>query len=186
MADTSKKTSPIPANNSEKPRFRGTGLKGLGDLNALQKVVEKRKQQQPQKEQDEEPKTYAINPAVNLSFEQFQTILTSFVDQLKAGGKMNFASALEHGESRLEHNCWHYKVGNQLSLQMIEKEKNLLPYLRTKTGIKDLFLKIVVDDNLKRPEESIPYSPEDKLKVMGEKNPALNKLQEIFNTRIIY
>jgi len=152
----------------------------------LQKAIEQRKASQPQEAQEEEPQSYEINPAVNLPEEQFLGILNRFIEQLKANNKMNFASALEHGETRLEHNCWHYKVGNQLSLQMIEKEKSLLPYLREQSGIKDLFLKIVVDDNLKRPEESIPYSPEDKLKVMGEKNPTLNKLQEIFNTRIIY
>lgn len=152
----------------------------------MQKAIEKRKQEQPKQEADEDPQSYEINPSVNLTEAQFFAILNIFIEDLKSTGKMNFASALEHGETRLEHNCWHYKVGNQLSLQMIEKEKSLLPYLREQSGVKDLFQKIVVDDNLKRPEESIPYSPEDKLKVMGEKNPALNRLQEIFNTRIIY
>ncbi|MEL7342317.1 MAG: hypothetical protein AAGM67_17675, partial [Bacteroidota bacterium] len=180
------KTSPTPANTFEKARVKGTGLKGLGNLGSIQKAIEKRKAEQPVEAVEEEPQVYDINPSVTLAQEQFISILQQYIEYLKGSGKMNFASALEHGETRLEHNCWHYSVSNELSRQVIEKEKALLPYLRQQTGVKDLFLKLVVDEKVKRPEESIPYSPEEKLKVMGEKNPALNKLQEIFKTRIIY
>ncbi|MEO1808017.1 MAG: hypothetical protein AAFU33_24615, partial [Bacteroidota bacterium] len=67
-----------------------------------------------------------------------------------------------------------------------DKEKALLPYLRKELGIRDLFGELSYDASQAEKLASIPYTDEEKLKAMAEKNPNLYEFQKIFNTRIIY
>jgi hypothetical protein len=134
----------------------------------------------------EEVRTYTVNPAVHIDPEALKTALDAYIARQKERHNMTLATALEDGSSGLHHNRWRLAVDNELSIQKVDQDKELLPYLRQQLGVPDLYLEL----GIRPPEEArraaVPYTNEAKLAEMSQKNPALRKLQEIFKTRIIY
>ena len=189
LAPPVKKDSPsqkaaVPHVENVSPRKKRGGSV-FGSLEAVAAAKEQKKLETTD-EKEEENQSYEINPSVQIDHDQFLRILQQYSERLKSENRMNLASALDNGQTELEHNRWRLVVSNQLSFNVLEKEKTLLPYLREELGIKDLFLELVVDENQKQKEPEIPYTPEGKLKAMAAENPALQRFQEIFRTRIIY
>ncbi|MEO1450660.1 MAG: hypothetical protein AAFV07_14110 [Bacteroidota bacterium] len=138
------------------------------------------------KKEDLQPQDFSLNPAVSVDEAAFDRHLKAYADALKAADKILLASVLDKGATQLEHNCWHFTVDAEMSQKMVEREKDLLPFLRRKLGVPELFCRVKVDESFVDPKDQIPYSNEEKLKAMGEKNPVLQKMQKIFTTRIIY
>jgi len=168
-------------------RRRGTGPKLSGDFAIMRSHIEEKiAEEAANNPQQEEVQSYDINPAVNIDTQAFQEQLLAFAAQVKEQGRIQLASILENGHSTFEHNAWTFTVENDLMLSFLEKEQELLPFLRRGLGVADLFWKLRVDPKYVNPEDKIPYTNEDKLKEMARKNPSLGKLQEIFKTRIIY
>ena len=130
--------------------------------------------------------TFAINPAVTVDPEAFQTQLLRLAAQFKADNRIQLASILENGHSSFQHNQWTFSVENDLMRSFLEREQEILPFLRQQLRIPDLFWEIQVDAQYVNPQDKIPYTNEEKLKEMARKNPNLGQLQEIFKTRIIY
>lgn len=152
-----------------------------------QEVLPELVEQDAQSKKDEgQPQTFAINSQVNIDETTFQKHLGAYAERLKATDKILLASLLEKGLSVLEHNCWHFMVDSEMGRNMLEREKELLPFMRDKLGVRDLYWELKVDESFVDPKDQIPYSNEEKLKAMGEKNPVLQKMQKIFTTRIIY
>jgi DNA polymerase-3 subunit gamma/tau len=172
-----------PVESVSRRKKRGGSV--FGSLDAVVAAKEQKKLETSE-EKEEENQSYEINPSVQLDRNQFLQVLRQYSERLKSENRMNLASALDNGQTELEHNHWRLIVSNHLSFNVLEKEKTLLPYLREQLGIKDLFLELVVDENQKQDEPEIPYTPEGKLKAMAAENPALQRFQEIFRTRIIY
>lgn len=134
----------------------------------------------------EEAVVFEINPAVTIDPDKLQEALLHYAKQLKAENKMNLASILENGESTLTHNQWRFSIESDLLKDMIDREQELLPYLRKKLGVPDLIGEYYVKEPEQGAETKIPYTNEEKLLEMGKKNPTLEQMQKIFNTRIIY
>ena len=100
---------------------------------------------------------------------------------------MNLASAIREGKNELHHNRWSLAVANELLMGFVERERGfLLPAMRSRLGVAELFLELSVDISLAESKTGLPYTDEQKLQVMLEENPAIRKLQEIFKARIIY
>ncbi|MCI4668908.1 MAG: hypothetical protein MRZ79_12295 [Bacteroidia bacterium] len=153
-------------------------------MNALlQQKLEKAK---AEKEKKDELIVYEINPNSQVDQTLFSKAIEDYCVGLKSQNKMNLVSILTKGKSNFVNNEWNFVVENDIEMGWLEKEKELLPFLRKATGTKDLYLKCKVEETYKNARDKIPYTDEDKLTAMGEKNPGLKELQRIFKTRIVY
>ncbi len=183
-------SAPVPpastAKSSRRRPKRTNNLKLGDDLSAMQADLEKKAAEAKARYAQDEQVTYSVNPAVQVDEGDFQTALSQYAERLKAINKMNLASILLNGKTTFTHNRWEFVVENELQLGMIEKEKALLPFLREQLKVVDLFLQLSYNEEAARQADMIPYTDDEKLKVMSDSNPALRRLQEIFKTRIIY
>lgn len=129
---------------------------------------------------------YSLNPSIHIPEEQFQAELDALVSWIQETGKMNLASAIKEGKNQLHHNQWTLEVANDVLFQIVRRETGLLPRMRAKLGVNELFMELKVDPSLVSQATDRPYTEEQKLNVMTDENEALKRLQEIFKTRIIY
>lgn len=112
--------------------------------------------------------------------------MASLIEKVQNDGQMNLASAIREGNNTLHHNQWTLEVANDVLLKIVRREKGLMPYMREKLSVMELFMELKVDASLVTNTNDTPYTEEQKLAVMTEENEALKRLQEIFKTRIIY
>ena len=153
----------------------------------MEEVLTKKIEEEKKNQNTEEEFTgYEVNPSIEVDASRFSQALDQYIGKLKSGGRMNLASALENGRYEFEHNKFRFYTENEILKQMLERESDLLPHLRQMTGVNELFWELLIDETQKDNRKNIPYTNEEKLKEMGNKNPSLKKLQEIFKTRIIY
>jgi len=187
--DADAPTAPPPSEPAQghrrRRRAKGGGLK-LGDnLSSMQSTLEAKKRELKAQAQ-EEPKTYEINPEIEIDFTHFCQELEECARQQEAANRINLASILRNGESELYHNRWTFNVQDDLQKNIVEREGDILPYLRKKLNVPELFVEFKVTPDEDQKQENIPYTDDQKLREMGKTNPVLSKLQEIFKTRIIY
>jgi hypothetical protein len=147
-----------------------------------QKIEEEKKKQ----DRVDETTGFEVNPAITVNEDAFKQALKGYVERVKTSKRMNVASALENGRYEFEHNKFRFYTENEILKQMLERESDFLPYMRQTTGVSELFWELKIDESQKDNLKTIPYTNEEKLREMGNKNPSLKKLQEIFKTRIIY
>lgn len=130
---------------------------------------------------------YVLNPSVEIDTTLFEQNLKDIIQKLKKENKMNMAMALESGNSVLTHNCWKLSLENDLLLRVMDRNKDrVLNYFRSKLQQPDLFLEMNVEAPNNIEKATKPYTNEEKLREMSQNNPALQELQKIFKTRIIY
>ncbi|MEM6632843.1 MAG: hypothetical protein AAF694_24445 [Bacteroidota bacterium] len=127
-----------------------------------------------------------FNPEIQIDKEAFLKFLHIYVNQLQTQNRMNQAMALTEAEHQLNGNSWKCIVKNDLSERLISQDKDLLPYLRDQLSLPQLFLEVEISEAISDESSTRPYTPEEKLKAMAEKNPSLKKLMKLFNARIIY
>lgn len=163
-----------------------SGLKIANDLSGFEQIVEEAKANQPEEVKEEEEVEYSLNPSINIPQEQFESALQELIHKVQEEGKMNMGSAIKEGKNSLYHNQWTLEVANDVLLKIVKREKGLMPYMREKLSVMELFMDLKVDDSLVTSKSDKPYTEEQKLKVMTDENEALKRLQEIFKTRIIY
>lgn len=149
-------------------------------------VLEAKKAELKEQNAQDENRVYTVNPEVHIADERFQKALMSYADELEANNRMNLASILREGETELYHNQWTFTLKDDLHKDLIVREAGLVPYLRKQLETPDLFVEFRVSENLDQKELERPYTDDQKLREMSKKNPSLEKLQEIFKTRIIY
>lgn len=168
-------------------KWKSSSLK-IGDtLSAFEQIVEERKAAEPEPVEEEAVVEYGLNPGIQIPEEAFRRELGEVVKVLQDGHKMNLASAIREGKNELHHNRWSLAVANELLMGFVERERGfLLPAMRSRLGVAELFLELSVDISLAESKTGLPYTDEQKLQVMLEENPAIRKLQEIFKARIIY
>ncbi|MDP5169847.1 MAG: hypothetical protein NWR72_06355 [Bacteroidia bacterium] len=176
--------TPAPVVQRKKPK--ASGLRVGDNLSAFAQIVEELKPEQDDNKAEEEQVSYSLNEAIHIPKEKFDKALAGLIEQLQGENKMNLASAIKEGKTELLHNRWSLAVANEVLFQIVEREKDLLPYLRDQLEVSELFLALTVDSSGANDTSARPYTEEQKLKVMTEENPALKRLQEIFKTRIIY
>lgn len=93
---------------------------------------------------------------------------------------------LEAVPSILTHNQWKVKLSNDLQKSLLEKDQDLLPFLRSRLQVPNLYLEMEISAVYVDPKDSLPYTDEEKLEAMTKRNPVLKDLQKDFKTRIIY
>lgn len=163
------------------PEFKlSNSIKEIGEAELAHTIESKQ-------DQLEEDIDYSLNPAVQIDKSLFDTAIAEFAETAKQSNKMNLKSAFQNPEYSLNHNHWTLKVENTIIFNVVEREKeSLLPFMRNRLKVPDLFMDMEIESNHTRPDEVMPYTEEEKLNVMTSKNPSLKRLQEIFKTRIIY
>lgn len=156
------------------------------DLSGFTQIVKEEKASQPVEPIEDEPVEYSLNPAITIPEDRFRQELAKLVSWIQQSGKMNLASAIKEGNNQILHNRWTLEVANDVLLQIVKRETDLLPRMRSNLEVNELFMDLRVDPKLVTQSSDKPYTEEQKLKVMSEENDALKRLQEIFKTRIIY
>ncbi|MDX2249808.1 MAG: hypothetical protein SF052_23695 [Bacteroidia bacterium] len=149
-------------------------------------ALEKLQAEKEKKSIQEENFSYSVNPNIEIDLVKFEQVLQTYTEILKKANRMNLASALLNGRAVFEHNKLIFSLENELLKQMVEKETDLLPYLRQNLNVAEIFWELKVDESLTPVRSHTPYTNEEKLSEMTKKNPNLKRLQEIFRTRIIY
>lgn len=179
---------PAPAAAPPPPRQRpqASATPRLG--NSLADIVQIKAQEAPAAlAAAEEPASYQLNPAISLPEADFRRHLGEYVAQLQAANRMTLASILEECPSTLEHNRWRVQLHNELQQQILDRDRTqVLPFLRERLRCPELFLEIQLDEAAAPAPSTSLYTPEEKLRELSRRYPELQKLQEIFNTRIIY
>jgi hypothetical protein len=156
------------------------------DLNAFQQIRQENQEEAPAVVA-EEATVSEVNSRVELPVARLDAALKEYAARLKSKDRINVASILESGHTSLLHNKWTFAVNSEMFAQLVEREKSeLLPFMREKTSVPDLFLEVQVDESRNAPDEGQLYTPEQKLKELARRNPSVRRMQEIFNTRIIY
>jgi len=174
--------SPKSSRRSSTPEFKLSD-----DLSGFAELVNKSKTAEPSKVQEAAtPLTPELNEAIHIDQAQFQQALEAYGDELRGRNKMNLAAALSQSQHILTHNKWCCLANNELERDLIEQDKDLLAFLRNILACNELFLELSLSETPQSTDIEIPYSPEEKLKAMTQINPALKKLQKLFNARIIY
>lgn len=161
-------------------------LGGGFSLEALAKDLARKEAESPVVKEQKTPLNFELDPAIDVPLADFQHQLDAYIDRLKAANKMNLASALSQAAHQLTHNRWECKVPNPLQKELIERDPELMPFLRQRLHQPVFFIQVEVDRTLQPPEEATPYTEEDKLKELAKDVPALQKFQRLFKTRILY
>ncbi|WNJ21015.1 DNA polymerase III subunit gamma/tau [Pontibacter sp. G13] len=175
---------------SHRKRRRGTGGNNMpfgANLDAVQDQITQQIQEEKAKQQAEEAEVvYEVNPKIQIDQAKFHEALMAYAQRLKDANQITQASILTDSKSEFVHNKWIFTVNNDLLLKMVEREQNLLPYLRQSLGVSELFVELKVDVAEDASRSAIPYTDDEKLKEMARQNPALDQLLKIFKTRLIY
>jgi len=158
----------------------------LGKLANLSKLKEavKIENQSKKEEVKEEKKEYSILTDIHIDLDAFQAAMDAYLARLKQANKHNLVSILESSKHTFTHNCWHLTVPEFAGLE--ERDQEMLPFLRERLNQPNLYVELKVGAAFVNPNDTRPYTEEEKLKEMGLKNPALLELQKKFKTRIIY
>lgn len=180
------KEKQIPVAKPEKKVIpKGKRLGKLANLSSLKEAVQEENKNRKDTGDSEQKKTYTIQKDIHISEVAFSEHLNKYFDILKMQNKHNLANILEASSHKFTHNCWHLTVPEGLKLP-VEKDQEMLPYLREKLHQPNLFVEIIEGAPYVNPNDQRPYTEEEKLNEMSVKNPALLELQKKFKTRIIY
>lgn len=131
-------------------------------------------------------RSYELDETISIDPKLFKQHLDIYVNELIENGKTILGTALQNPNYQLIANKWRLVVSNSLLPDLIQRETALLPYLRSNIKVPSLFLEVVVDESYVNPQDSKPYTDEEKLQAMAEKNPIINQLIATFKTRIAY
>ncbi len=174
-------------NLPRKKKIKSPEFKITEDLNAFHEMISQEAETQPSDDDTSiETAQPVYNPEIQVDRDQFMAYLQEYIQQMQQQNKMNLATALAQADHILDHNKWICKANNELQKKLIDQDKEVLALLRRKLRTPGLFLELSISQNIKKTTDHQPYTPEEKLQAMMEKNPALKKLQKLFNTRIIY
>lgn len=153
----------------------------------MQQMLLQQQSQEPAQDPSQETNgRFELDEQINIPEKTFHEAIQAFILHASTSKRMNIVAALQQVSHELNHNRWICKVGNEVQQDIIEKEDELLPFLRAKLNIPTLFRELQIEHIPQEKSPSVPYTQEEKLKVMAEQNPSLAKLQKLFSTRIIY
>jgi hypothetical protein len=95
-------------------------------------------------------------------------------------------NALELGHYSVQNNRCFITVADEISAEFIQKDKQrIVEELRSRLREPAIVVEVITDSTLVVKVANVPYTLEEKIRVMQEKNPVLLKLQEQFKTRIV-
>jgi len=184
-------TSHPPVPKEEKKRRKLSRSKkmrtGISVPTSLSKIkVADLANKQEKKDKHKEDVVFELDTSVQIDKEKFLELLRKVAKKYKEKGKVNIAMALVNSRHELNHNEWILTVENDIYKTLLDTERDFLGDLREILEVPNLYMKIRINEKVKNYNESIPYTEEDKLKVIAEKNPLVFELKRIFKARIIY
>lgn len=136
--------------------------------------------------QEQETERIAYDTNVNIDPHRFLRALDTLVEKLTAERNMRIATMLGKDSFRLDHNKWIQIVGSDLSRQMLSEEKEIVNFMRERLSVPNLMLEIQVEEGRVAERDIRPYTNEDKLEAMLQKNPRLRDFMKKFDTMVNY
>lgn len=136
-------------------------------------------------EEEEDEKPVAYDPSINIDPEAFGKAYEQAVQELRDAGKHSLVSCLVKDAYRLDHNKWIQIVPNDAMKKQLDLDRDILQKVREKLNIRNLILEVKVEV-LEIKGDNLPYTNEEKLKLMEEKNPNLRLFMKKFDTLMKY
>jgi DNA polymerase-3 subunit gamma/tau len=175
----------LPVTLEKKPSKKraGKGFVIPSDLNQ----VDMESLSSPEKEEIlPETVGYQLDPSIHPDPVLFKQALDAYAIRLRKADKINLATVLENLQYTLNHNRIEIRLGNQVQFNLLEREVDLISFLRIELQIPSLFSDFQVDEQKPSDADSRPYTEEEKLLEMAKRNESVGILLDIFKTRIIY
>ena len=141
------------------------------------------------KNQEEETGTedfVTFNPDFKIDTKAFEKAYEELLQKLE--NKRNFivSGAMNKAAYELKGNKWVQQVPTDLAKKALFEEKEVLTFMRERLAIPNLMLEIEVSETALPTHDTKPYTNEEKLRIMLEKNPALKDFMKRFDTMISF
>lgn len=122
-------------------------------------------------------------PATAFSQEILENTWNLYAKEIQQKGKINLYSTLSFRKPLLKENFTiEFTIENKVQQEVLEQERlDLLSFLRKQLNNYSINLKTMINTV---ESERKPYTTGDKFKRMAEKNPAINKLKQVFDLDI--
>lgn len=122
-------------------------------------------------------------PATVFSQEILENTWNLYAKEIQQKGKINLYSTLSFRKPLLKENFTiEFTIENKVQQEVLEQERlDLLSFLRKQLNNYSINLKTMINTV---ESERKPYTTGDKFKRMAEKNPAINKLKQLFDLDI--
>ncbi|MBI2268802.1 MAG: DNA polymerase III subunit gamma/tau [Bacteroidetes bacterium] len=122
-------------------------------------------------------------PAMAFSQEILENTWNLYAKNIQQKGKINLYSTLSFRKPLLKENfIIEFTIENKVQQEVLEQERlDLLSFLRKELNNYSINLKTIINTI---ESERKPYTTGDKFKRMAEKNPAINKLKQLFDLDI--
>lgn len=116
----------------------------------------------------------------------FEAAYLKLLDMLNSEGKFRVVSLLRQDAYRLDHNKWIQGVPSEVVRKQLADERFVVDFMREHTGVTNLLLEMEIQELAANPNDSRPYTNEEKLDQMLNKNPHLRILMKKFDAHVKY
>lgn len=123
---------------------------------------------------------------VTIDPEVFEAAYLKLLDMLNSEGKFRVVSLLRQDAYRLDHNKWIQGVPSEVVRKQLADERFVVDFMREHTGVTNLLLEMEIQELAANPNDSRPYTNEEKLDQMLNKNPHLRILMKKFDAHVKY
>lgn len=136
-------------------------------------------------EEEEEELIFEYNPKITIEEDTFKQALKELRKKLKVDNRESLRASLNLKLATLDHNKWVQIVNSSHQKKLLEEERWIVNDMRDRVGEPTLMLEIKVEA-LATTDDTQPYTVQDRLKLMQEKNPHLEILMKKFDAMINY
>lgn len=186
------KIAPPPAVSKglpiEKPKSRlkkPLAIKGAFKVPKSLKDIDLKQEKESQHSEEEEERIQ-FDPNYKIDEEQFFTQYDALLEKLEEQRNFITIAALRKSAVELVGNKWIQTVPTDVGKKHLFEDKQVIHFMREKLRIPYLMLEIVVAELKPVPGDDRPYTNEDKLRIMIEKNPELEEFMRKFDTLMKY
>lgn len=163
----------------------GTVIKGAFSIPKSLDDIDLSSGKAEEKEEDES-EFIQYDTSVNIDAGQFDAAMDELIAQLNEERKIIVASMLGKKDYRLDHNKWVQNVPTDVARKQLEQERDIVFFLREKIAVPNLILEIEIVEQAPNPDDTRPYTNDEKLELLLEKNPDLRLLMKKFDTLMNY
>jgi DNA polymerase III subunit gamma/tau len=134
-----------------------------------------------------EPEPFvAYDLRVVIDPEVFEAAFEKLQELLRNNNRPMVATVLRKDAYRLDHNKWIQCVPTEIAKKQLADERFVIEFMREQTGISNLILEIEIQELPPNPNDTRPYTNEEKLDQMVTKNPHLRQLMKKFDAHVKY
>ena len=136
--------------------------------------------------EEEADEFIAYDPKVNIQDGHFREAFEALLESLHEKENFRIASILHREAYKLDHNRWVQTVTSEVARRQLREARHLIVQMRTKLNVPNLMLEVEVNEEYTNPADVIPFTNEQKLDMMLEKNPNLQEFMKKFDTFMNY